>query len=276
MPELPEVEVCRRQLERWASGRVVHAVDVVDPAVVRRGLSTRPGDAVDGGAQALTSAAAGGVAGVPLRHGKRLGWQLGSAAVLVHLGMTGKWVRTDRAAAPPRFARLALTVDDQVLWFLDMRRFGSVTPVDPPLAAAVRVGLGPDALAEAPDGSALQERLTGRRPIKVALMDQARLAGVGNIHAAEALWWAAISPERRCEQVSAPSWERLAHELPMHLQRTVDLEDAEEIVYMTEGAENRFTVYGRAGEPCPRCGGSIARTRQSGRATYWCPGCQLG
>lgn len=279
MPELPEVEIARRALARWTADRVVTAVEVVDPAVVRSHLSSRPSDAAPDGGAWLRASLPGTRPGIPLRIGKRIGWRFtgaADAALLVHLGMTGKWVRRG-AGELPRAGRLCLRLDDGAgLWFVDPRRFGCVTPVDgADLPAALARGLGPDALEAAPGPAGLRARLTGRRPIKVALLDQQALAGVGNIQAAEALWRARIHPELRADALSDAQWEALAAELPAQLRATIAGEAEGEIRYLSEGGvENPFAVYGREGAPCRRCGALVERIHQAGRATCFCPVCQ--
>lgn len=262
MPELPEVEIARRQLDRWFTGRDVTAT-AVDPAVVRTHLSSRPSDAHPQGPALL--AAAVGRAETPLRHGKRIAWPFGDKAVLVHLGMTGKLAKGETGnAVRARFDEVA---------FVDRRRFGCLCVVDrDQVDAQLRAGHGPDALDEALDGEGLKRAFTGKRAIKVALMDQDKLAGLGNIHAAEALWRAGIDPRRACSEVT--HWDALADSIVAQLEQTIAAEDAGEIVYVTDGGPNRFAIYGREGEACPRCGAPIERFVQGGRSTFACSGCQ--
>jgi formamidopyrimidine-DNA glycosylase len=273
MPELPEVEVARRQLARWAEGRVLSAVRIEDPGVVRPRWSTRPSDGLVDGAERLAPIV-GVVAPAPIRHGKRLGWELGPVGLGIHLGMTGRLMRVAGDAVPPH-GRFAVRVEGDWLWLEDSRRFGCVVPVaSGSLRALLTDGLGPDALLEPPDGPGLQRACGGRRPIKVALMDQSKLAGVGNIQAVEALFLARIAPARRADTLSADEWAALARAIPAQLARTIGFTDADEVQYVTRGGDNPFSVYGRAEQACPRCGAPIATDRHSGRATFWCPGCQ--
>lgn len=263
MPELPEVEIARRQLHRRFTGQVV-TTEVLDAAAVRTKLSSKPSDAAPEGTERLKEAL--GTAQEPVRHGKRIAWPFEEHAVLVHLGMTGQFTQADTA---PAFARLGFGD----LWFVDRRRFGCVAVV--PKAAmhdALREGHGPDALDEPMDGATLARTFTGRRAIKVALLDQNKLAGLGNIHAAEALWRAKIDPQRPCNEVRR--WDELAEAIVVQLRQTIVDEDAGELVYVTNGGPNRFGVYGREAEPCSVCSTPIASLTQSGRTTYWCPGCQ--
>lgn len=270
MPELPEVEVARRWLSRWSAGRAVVDVRVEDPACVRPRLDTRPSAALPDGAAALRSLV-GEARGV-VRRGKRLGWASGCGAVLVHLGMTGHWVRRTSDEVP-RFGRCGLVLDDgATLWFTDARRFGCLVPVAS--FDALGEGLGPDALDEPCDGEALARRVGGRGPIKPRLLDQGRLAGLGNIHAAEALWRAGLAPDRSADALDGAAWARLADAIVAQLRFGLEVTDAEEVVYLSDGGANPFTVYGREGAACPRCGGSVQRRIQAGRSTFWCPGCQ--
>lgn len=264
MPELPEVEFCRRALDRWVRAPI-RAVEVLDPRVIRGATTARPTAGLDDGAARLTRLIDRPPA-PPERHGKRILWRFGEDALVLHLGMTGKWTRR-----PTPHAKVILHLDDGPLTYADPRLLGGIVPL--PLAAAraaLTAGLGPDALR---DGL---PRLTGRRPIKVALMDQAAVAGLGNLHAAEALWRACVDPRAPTDTLDDDAWARLrvgvAEQLRFALQT---LGEDEEILYVEDpGGPNPFPLYQRAGEPCPRCGAPIGRLVQAGRSTWWCPACQ--
>jgi formamidopyrimidine-DNA glycosylase len=276
MPELPEVEHARRLLSAWASGRRLTAVAIADPAVVRVALSSRPSDAVADPHTAL-SPLVGASAGELLRRGKRLGWRFDRSALLIHFGMSGRWARRAPADEPPRFGRLGLVFGDVTCWFVDTRRFGCVTLISgSDLDAGLVEGLGPDAHVGLPEPAALAARFKGKKPIKLALLEQERLAGLGNIHAVEALWRAKINPNRRCDQVSGPDWSRLREGIAAQLGGAIDDFAGEaEVTYLSEGAENNpFAVYDREGKPCLACGAGIVREVTGARSTYWCPRCQ--
>ncbi len=278
MPELPEVEIARRALHRWATGRRIVAVRADDPAAIRTRLSTKPSDALPGGPEALARALVGRIAEAPLRVGKRLGWAFAASdtALLLHLGMSGKWVRR-RGDDAPRHGRLGLEVEGgQTLWFVDPRRFGGVAPVARAgLLDALGAGLGPDALEAPLDAVGLRERLAGTRAIKVALLDQAAIAGLGNIHAAEALWRAGIHPEAPGRALAPSDWERLATAITTQLRAVLDGAGDDELTYVTEGGDGSiFAVYGHEGGACPRCAGVIDKVTQSGRSTFFCSTCQ--
>jgi len=275
MPELPELEICRRQLTRWAAGKVLTALEIPDPSSIRKTLSSRPSDADPQGAQAL-GALVGRAPADAIRHGKRVGWQFGDDAILIHLGMTGKWVHRDVSTDPPRHGRVGLTFGGQTLWMIDPRRFGCVCViVADDLELALRGDMGPDALLEPLNGADLRARFRGRRAIKVALLDQTTIAGIGNIQAIEALFRAGIDPYTPIDKLTPAQWEHLSTALLEQLQWTIDKSDAEEIEYSSDaGAENPFTIYGREDQDCPTCSTAIRREVLGGRSTFWCPSCQ--
>lgn len=273
MPELPEVEHARRQLAAWALGRVVLRAITPDPGVVRPRMSTRAGDAEPGAVDRFAALVAGQPLCALARHGKRLGVQIGDRWHLLHLGMTGRLLRRPPGDVP-RFGRLGLDLGDTVVWLDDARRFGGLSPLV--TAAALADGLGPDALLTPVDSAYLAATFRGRQPLKVALLDQAKLAGLGNIHVVEALFRAGIHPSVPGTRVAPSAWQRLATAIPTQLEAALALEPAPdaEITYVSQGGPNPFLVYGRVGEPCARCGVPIVGERMAGRSTAWCPACQ--
>lgn len=267
MPELPEVEHARRTLARWAEGRRIAEAEVgasrllrgAAPAAVRAGLVGRRVEAAE-------------------RRGKWILVRLeGDAGLGLHLGMSGKVVGVPTGGGPPPYARLVLHLDDGGQLAVTSRRlFGRVVAA-PFVELAARPELrtlGPDPL-EADDLEGLLARaLAGtRRPVKTVLMDQTRVAGLGNIQAAEALWRAGIHPAAPASGLGPEDRRRLAAGIAESLARTLaDLE--RDGTYLSEGGSNPFRVYGRAGEGCPRCGAPIVREVLGGRATFRCPTCQ--
>ncbi|MCB9522314.1 MAG: bifunctional DNA-formamidopyrimidine glycosylase/DNA-(apurinic or apyrimidinic site) lyase [Myxococcales bacterium] len=271
MPELPEVEFAARRLRAWAMGRRI--VDLgAEAARPLRDITPK----------ALKAGAVGrGVVAVR-RLGKQLFLDLDDGQVLwAHLGMTGKFVRGP-ATGEPRAGRRAwfLLDDGQRLDFLDSRRFGRLRLL--PRAAvdahAEVAGLGPDALALSADAAAFGARLAGtRRAVKVALMDQGVMAGVGNIYASEALFLAGVAPGRPANGLTPAELARLAAGTHQTMTESLARERNDEIRYLQEvQAQNPFRVYGRAGEPCPVCQTPILRITQAQRSTFWCPACQPG
>lgn len=284
MPELPEVEVAARNLRRWAGSREIRAVSVEANAA----RVIRPAAPAD--LRALEGARVTSIA----RIGKHLlltcEKDRGAIGVLSHLGMTGKWLcRDERAPAPPH-ARLHLRLDDgHVLHYCDLRLFGRFRIVPGARFESVPeiAGLGPDPLATGVDVERLRAALgRTRQAVKVAIMDQALLPGVGNIQASEALFRAAVDPRRPGNTIKPAEAGHIAEGVLASIRDTLadfhaahyDAGGGAEVAYVEEGAPNTFRVYDRAGEPCPRCPprsrARIERVVLGGRSTYFCPRCQ--
>jgi len=205
--------------------------------------------------------------------------------------MTGKWLHRRASDPSPRFSRVRIDLDDGAsLHYADLRLFGRFRVVAgasfealPDIAA-----LGPDPLADGIDVDRLAGRLARTRlPIKVAILDQTLLHGIGNIQASEGLFRAGIDPRRPARSLSRAELARVARGLMDSIQFTLKTfarsgADAD-IDYVEERKiPNPFLVYGRAGERCPRCRrakrgrevGTITRIVQAQRATFFCPRCQ--
>jgi len=265
MPELPEVEFCRQSLSRWAQGKRILSFEILDGRSIRASMQDRPSQGLPEASDALQGVFRH-VAGPLQRHGKRLLWTFGDQALLLHLGMTGKWSRR-----PSPYAKLRLDLETGPLYFIDPRLLGGVVPTTAVEGRRLlKLGLGPDAL-----GNPLPI-LKGTRAIKVALMDQSVVAGLGNVQAMEALWRAHLHPATPAMAVVGERHAQLSTEIQTQLQFTLKmLQDADEITYVEEaGADNPFPLYQRSGSPCSRCQTIIERMVQGGRSTYWCPGCQ--
>ena len=274
MPELPEVEQVRRELAPFLEGARVRDVELRRanlrtpfPPEFRERLLGQTVRALERRAKYLLAALSSG------------------ETLVMHLGMTGEFkvdvARPDAdPVAPDRHDHVIFTLDSGTrVTFNDARRFGFMDLV---AAGALDAhptigGLGPEPLSEAFDAVALARALRGKRtPIKVALLDQAVVAGVGNIYASEALHVARLSPFRKAATLATPAGAprettgRLAAAIRQVLQQAIAR--ASRAGY--RGA--RFRVYDRAGEPCLRrgCGGTIRRRTQAGRSTFWCPVCQ--
>ena len=270
MPELPEVEFTRAVLARWLAGRRVDSFVALAPKQV----SPSP--------QQVKEALVGQRFLSIERRAKYLMLSFtGDAGLVSHLGMTGRWTRRPAGEAL-RHDRLQLGLDDgHVLHFQDMRMFGWLELHAAAALAALPViaALGPDPLRDGLDGPALQARLQGsKRAVKVALMDQARVAGIGNIQAAEALFRAKVDPQLLAGTLTAAQCAAVAKGIHETIQHSLASQGSpllvDEIAYVEEGGENPFLVYDRRHEPCPVCRTPIERITQGGRSTYWCPGCQ--
>jgi len=274
MPELPEVETIVRGLATRLRGRRVESVWWSgQPLHLRRKVDVR-------GLRAVTVGRA--IAGV-----RRLGKFIlvavdGGAAdsgVVIHLGMTGR-LRVEAASAaraPHTHVTFRLAGGDE-LRFADARRFGWVEPGRPFSASAALARVGPDPLTGL-DAAALAAALTGvRASIKAFLMDQRRVAGLGNIYVAEALHRAGIHPAARAGRVRARAPELLAA-IRAALEggiarRGTTLRDYVDADGRSGDNAAALLVYGRAGEPCPRCGAPIKRRVDGGRSTFFCGDCQ--
>lgn len=256
MPELPEVEATRDNLARWTVGRRVLAVARVD-ATLPTSLEALAGHTFERWE----------------RRGKVLAGVAGERVLRSHLGMTGRWVRDP--APERRHQRLVLTLDDghRVAW-LDVRRLGEARVVGSSDEAFA--GLGPDAWSTPPTPLELARALGGgRSPLKARLLDQARLAGLGNIAVVEACFRARLHPHVPIASVDADGWRRLVVAIHEHLCATLaGTLGVDELRYVSEGGDNPFLVYGRAGAPCPVCRSPIVRTVLAGRPTFYCPQCQ--
>jgi formamidopyrimidine-DNA glycosylase len=275
LPELPEVEIAARNLRRWTAGRRIVRIDP-DP---KARYVFRPSTPA-----AFARALEGARFGAIRRIGKQLLVSLERdgepVGLLAHLGMTGKWVRREGDRDPPRFSRARFGLDDGgTLHFDDLRLFGRLRVVPgarfeelPEIAA-----LGPDPLEEGIDVDRLAEGLArSRLAVKVRILDQAILPGVGNIQASESLFRARIDPRRPSRTLARGEVERLAAAVLESVKESIAREEGPEITYVEEpGAENPFLVYGREGERCPRCRRArIVRVVQAQRSTFACPRCQ--
>jgi formamidopyrimidine-DNA glycosylase len=274
MPELPEVETVRIRLEPKLLGRRLMSVEISDPRL------TRPFDPAEVAAELVGER----VAAVE-RRGKYLVVRFESGRVLlIHLRMTGQLLHANGGPLPAGDAhrRAVVRLDDgSDVAYRDVRRFGTwllLEPgeLDPYLAA--KLGQEPlDALFTA---ARLGERLAKRRaPIKAALLDQRSLAGMGNIYVDEALWRARIHPLRPAGELDEEAVRRLHRAIRAALEAGIARQGATLRDYSApDGSsgsmQHEFKVYGREGEPCPRCRTPIEKTRAGGRGTWFCPHCQ--
>ncbi len=218
------------------------------------------------------------------RHGKYLLLDTDHAqSILVHLGMTGR-LRLHGCTDPrARHTHVVLGLDHRELRFVDARRFGQFDVIargqertHPALAV-----LGPDALDEAIDVNALLATAKDKRTtLKAFVLDQSVIAGVGNIYASEALWRAKLRPTQRTHKLTAPAANRLALAIREVIERALDhggttLSDFVDADGTAGENADYLWVYGRRGQPCSRCQTPIKRSVLQGRATYYCPTCQL-
>jgi formamidopyrimidine-DNA glycosylase len=290
MPELPEVEVTRRRIAPLLVGRTIAEVAttrpsyffLTPPARLRRALAGRRVESL-------------------ARRGKYLVAALDDASRLVlHLGMTGQLFSSaatsprllrasDRALLAPalqeRFVpdehthlRLRFRDRGAEVWLRDARKFGKVLWLPPGRSSERLDRLGPDALDA--DAEHLFAASRGRRvAVKSWLLDQAVLAGVGNIYADEALFLSSLRPTRRAGRLTRGDCARLAAAVRSVLERSIESGGSSIRDYLApDGADGAYQaerrVYDRAGEACYRCGGLLRRVVIGARSSHYCPRCQ--
>lgn len=283
MPELPEVEVVRRGLAKHVAGRTIAAVDVRNPRSVRRHLAG-PAD--------FAAALRGRTPAAACRRGKYLWLPLaaegppGAAddALLAHLGMSGQLLVDDPGRPLASHDRVIFSFTDggPDLRLRDQRTFGHLVlvPGSGPTPSIIS-HIAPDPLEQDFDPAALTARLRRRRGgIKAALLDQSLVSGVGNIYADEALWrarlhWARPAASLRPGQIAT----LLAAVREVLLAALAAGGTSFDSLYVNVNGESGYfsrslAVYGRAGQPCERCGTPIRRDAFANRSAYSCPRCQ--
>ena len=276
MPELPEVETIRRGLDRWVTGRTIAAVEVRHPRAVRRHLA---------GPVDFAAALAGRTVTGIHRRGKYLWLPLDDgAAILGHLGMSGQLLlRADDAPDETHLrVRFRFTDGGPQLRFVDQRTFGglAVSPGGAALPPEIaHIALDPMDAAFVDDAfvAALRRR---RTEVKRALLDQTLVSGVGNIYADEALWRSHLHWARPTEALTRPRARDLLARVREVLAESIGVGGTSfDALYVNVNGESGYfaralAVYGREGEPCPRCGAPVRREAFMNRSSYSCPRCQ--
>lgn len=269
MPELPEAETIARGLANAIVGKTIARVDVRLPKVAIGGNGVPFAHALEGERIARVG-----------RRGKCvvIGLESGRALV-VSLRMTGRLIVRPEGDDPYPYTNVALAFGDRTgLCFADVRQFGRMRLVDAGERWDAALGIEP--LSEAFTVERFGEIVASRpSPIKVLLLDQRRIAGIGNIYACEALWQAAIRPSRRARALTGVERARLHDAVQAVLRHAIDLrgtsvDDYVDADGLRGGFQNVLAVYGRAGVACSRCGRPIVRTVLAQRGTWWCRGCQ--
>jgi len=274
------VETVRRGLEPVLAGRVIARAEIRRPDL-RWPFPPRLAERLTGRCVAALR-----------RRSKYLLADLdGGETLILHLGMSGRLLVSEAQLGPFHHPHPAPAKHDHVvldieggarITFNDARRFGAIDLWPTPELDTHRLlaGLGPEPLGNGFDGPYLAQRLADRRtPVKAALGDQRVVAGLGNIYLSEALWRAKISPLRLARDVTPPDAETLAAAVRAVLVDAIAAGGSSLRDYRRADGElgyfqHSFAVYDREGEPCPRCGGPIVRTVQSGRSSFWCSACQ--
>jgi formamidopyrimidine-DNA glycosylase len=271
VPELPEVETIRRQLEPELVGRVVSALEVYDERW------TRPESPRE-----VERAAAGRRIESVGRRGKYLLLGLeGGRWLVMHLRMTGNFVLADPGPDPPHLRARFRLDDGRELLFTDARRFGTAVVLeDGELDDYLSARAGIEPLTGELSAEAIGRLAAGRRaPLKSFLMSQSGVAGIGNIYADEALWRAELHPLSPAGSMRPEHWEALRAGIVGALDAGLSNGGASVDDYRDARGERgtmqeEFLVHTREGEPCLRCGTEIRRIVIAGRSSYFCPGCQ--
>lgn len=279
MPELPEVEVVRRGLERWVSGRTVATTEVLHPRAVRRHLA---------GGEDFAARLQGHTIGTARRRGKYLWLPLADtdASILGHLGMSGQLLVQPETAPDEKHLRIRIRFADTLgteLRFVDQRTFGGLSLHDntPEGLPDVIAHIARDPLDPAFDDAAFFAALRLRRTtVKRALLDQSLISGVGNIYADEALWRAKLHYERPTATLPRPrAVALLGHARDVMNGALAVGGTSFDSLYVNVNGESGYfdrslDAYGREGEPCHRCGTPIRRRPWMNRSSYFCPHCQ--
>ncbi|WP_409329743.1 bifunctional DNA-formamidopyrimidine glycosylase/DNA-(apurinic or apyrimidinic site) lyase [Trujillonella humicola] len=291
MPELPEVEVVRRGLERWVAGRTVAAVEVHHPRAVRRHLE---------GTEHFVAALTGRTLTAAHRRGKYLWLPVAEPdgtpsgrALVAHLGMSGQLLVEKRTQPDEVHLRARFTFTDggRELRFVDQRTFGGLAVEEcagggaggatgeelPARLAHIAIDPLDPSFDEARFSAALRRR---RTEVKRALLDQTLVGGVGNIYADESLWRAMLHGARPTDALTRPQVAALLQGVRDVLQEALaqggtSFDSLYVDVNGQSGYFSRFlAVYGQADRPCPRCGTPIRRESFMNRSSYSCPRCQ--
>ena len=269
MPELPEVETIVRDLRRLVTGSTIAGAEVLKPDLIE--------GTADDFTRGLTNRTIGGVD----RRAKNILVDLGEDLLVINLGMTGRvLVVEDGAAEPTHLGVRFQLADRRRILYQDVRRFGRLELIDRAAWSKRDAALGVEPLSDDfTPGFILKLASKSRVAVKTWLMDQARIVGVGNIYASEALFRARINPTKPANQLTKSNAARLRDAVRAVLNEAIDFRGTTLLDYRDAAGESgafsaRLRVYDRKGEPCVKCGTPIERIVQGGRSTFFCPSCQ--
>lgn len=271
MPELPEVETIARELNERAVGRRIVSVEIFRADAL--GKQNRP---------AFRRALIGRTIRACTRRGKFLIFRLDPKRFLVsHLRMTGKFAISPPLAEPHAHHRLWFHLDDgSVLVYQDLRCFGTMDIVDDLAESRSLAKLGVDPLSEGFTVKWMAKALAmSKTPLKHWLMDQSKIAGLGNIYASEILFASSLAPRSPAHALGRADIGRLHAQVLRILRKAIEkngttISDFRRVDEKKGEFQNFLKVYGKDGEPCPRCQTPIERIRQQQRSTFYCPACQ--
>ncbi|HET7814918.1 MAG TPA: bifunctional DNA-formamidopyrimidine glycosylase/DNA-(apurinic or apyrimidinic site) lyase [Candidatus Baltobacteraceae bacterium] len=265
MPELPEVETIVRGLRRAVTGKTIASVEIRLAKMAQAPAGVDFQKALKG-ERIVSLGRRGKYAVIELSSGRSL---------VVSLRMTGRLVVQPKGAPPYPYGYIILAfTDGDSLVFADVRTFGRMRLIEAGEPWDQALGLEPLLKSFTPERFIAM--LSGRTtPVKAFLLDQRRIAGVGNIYACEALWEAGIRPGKPAGTLTKPAARRLHRALVDVLKKAVNMrgssiDDYVDADGLKGGFQNVLSVYGKAGKKCSRCGGTVERTVIAGRGTWWC------
>lgn len=284
MPELPETETIARDLDVALRGAIIRTTNVARSDVLRGAALCRPDTPRYAGRPITRVYRRAKAVVIEFESGNRfVVVPRFTGALLLSREPHPELLRQPRVmpAPHPYVCVQFLLTDGRSLQYVDVRRLGTLALLTPPEFEAWNASLGPEPLDPALDAESFSGILRGsRRAVKTVLMDQKRLAGVGNIYANESLFRAGLRPTRRADRVSAAEAARLLTSLRDVLSESIALRgttfrDFQDAYGNRGGFAAKLEVYGRGGEPCLRCGTALKETHKlEGRSTVWCASCQ--
>ena len=278
MPELPEVEAVARTLRPLVEQRRIHCLHVLHAIATKPQKPSHIARIAEG--QPILSVQ---------RKGKYLWLELPRGIVTLHFKLDGHLLWFSSAKQMAEVANqpnsgvhvdVAFELDKGVLAFADQRHFGRVQVWETAKACPALAGLGVDALSNDFTAPRFTELLSAsKRPLKEFLLDQTRIAGIGNIYSCESLWHARLDPRRRANALNRAEARRLHKAIVSVLARALECclhppPDFRDANWWFQGLEKILRAYDREGKPCRRCGYEITRIAQGGRSTFFCAHCQ--
>lgn len=269
MPELPEVETIRKGLSDLIVGKEIVDLETDSPKQVKPSLSEVKRATIGARIKQID------------RRAKLLLIHLSNGKILaVHLKLTGRLLVREKGEAKDSWQHITISLTgDKELRFSDLRKFGWIKLVDSGEVKNLLAEFGPEPLANL-SLSKFQEILSkSTRPVKIVLMDQKKISGIGNIYAADALNLAKINPKTSAKKIKGKAAEALFKAIEKILRAGIRYRGASDQFYLDalgqKGAyQEHFLVYGRNGKKCFNCGGEIKKLFLGGRGTYFCPSCQ--
>jgi formamidopyrimidine-DNA glycosylase len=270
MPELPEVETIKRDLSRLIVGKEILEIWTDTPKMVQPSLKTVKKQIVGTKIKKLS------------RRAKLLQIFLSNHQILViHLKLTGRLLYRDQKAKKDDWARVIISLNgDKELRFSDLRKFGWVKLVKNQKALEkILAEFGPEPLDDLTFKAFKKALASSRRPVKVVILDQKKMSGIGNIYACDALFLARIDPRKPANEVTEKEAKKLFEAVKKVLRAGIKYRGASDQYYLDalghKGAyQDHFLVYNREGKKCFGCQGNVAKIKVAGRGTYYCPSCQ--